>query len=344
MARRGLHATIPVLIVSAAVLVSGASAVRIHAAPQSDQVASFMATGEAAYRQRKYEEALAAFKKASDASGKSSVDAHLALSRTYLALGAFKNAIQSCDDALKFTGDNKVLEAAAHNQKGNALTAASEKPGDPKLKLAEAEYRAVLALTDTMPIATFNLGVTLLKLNRDDEGIHELQNYVSRGGNAPQLANARLLISEPRRARENFSPDFSVVTLEGEFVSLADLKGKTVLLDFWGTWCPPCRAATADLVDFYKNYGKKENFVMIGVAVDEASDQGWKDYIATNKMTWMEYNDKTHKLASAFDIHAFPTYIVIDREGIITGTKQGWGSDTMPWIRNEVNKALKPAK
>lgn len=342
MARRGLQLTIGVLVLIVAVA-AGDSGRRLYAA-QSDPAAAAMATGEAAYRQHKYEEALVAFKKASELRGKTSVESHLALSRTYLAMGAFKNAIQSCDDALKYTSDDKTLEATVHNQKGNALTAAAEKPGDPRLKLAEAEYRSVLALTDTISIATFNLGVTLLKLNRDDEGIHELQAYIALGGNLPQAANARLLIAEPRRARENFAPEFSVVTLEGEFVSLADLKGKTVLLDFWGTWCAPCRAATADLVDFYKNYGKKENFVMIGVAVDEATDQGWKDYIATNKMTWMEYNDKTHKVAAAFDIHVFPSYIVIDREGIITGTKAGWGSDTMPWIRNEVNKALKSPK
>lgn len=342
MARRRLHPKAIALVF--ALVVAAVHPGRGPVFAQADPAAAAMATGEAAYRQHKFEEAVAAFKKASELRGKTSPESHLALSRAYLAMGAFKNAIQSCDDALKFTSDNKILEATVHNQKGNALTAAAEKPGDPKLKLAEAEYRNVLALTDTMPIATFNLGVTLLKLNRDDEGIRELQAYIALGGSAPQLANARLLIAEPRRARENFAPDFSVVTLEGEFVSLADLKGKTVLLDFWGTWCAPCRAATADLVGFYKDYGKRENFVMLGVAVDEATDQGWKDYIATNKMSWMEYNDKTHKLAAAFDIHVFPTYIVIDREGIITGVKQGWGSETMPWIRNEVNKALKPPK
>ena len=149
------------------------------------------------------------------------------------------------------------------------------------------------------------------------------------------------MVAEPRRARENFAPDFSVVTLEGEFVTLADLKGKTVLLDFWGTWCPPCRAATPSLVSFYKNYSKKENFVMIGVAVDESSEAVWKDYVSQNKMEWKEHLDKTHKMAAAFAVHVFPTYIVINGEGIISGIKNGWGSDTMPWISDAVNKSLK---
>src|SRR6185436_12432650 len=145
----------------------------------------------------------------------------------------------------------------------------------------------------------------------------QLKTYLARGPKTPEAAEARRMIDNPRRARESYAPDFSVVTMEGEHIALADLAGKTVLLDFWGTWCPPCRAATPDLVSFYKQFSKRENFVMIGVAVGEDDEAKWRDYIAQNKMTWPEYNDKSHKVAAAFDIHSFPTYIVINGEGIV---------------------------
>ena len=232
---------------------------------QADRFQENMQKAETALNQRNYEAAVNFYKDSvrdaraltGPASATANAQANLGLSRAYLGLGAFKNAIQSCDEALKHTGGNSALESMVRNQKGLSIVASASKPGDPNLEKAIAEFRRVLEITDQDPIVSYNLGVTLLKLNKDAEGIHELQAFVARVGRTPESDIARRMIDEPRRARENFAPDFSVTTLDGEYVTLADLRGKVVLLDFWGTWCPPCRDSTPSLVRYSRRHASE---------------------------------------------------------------------------------------
>jgi hypothetical protein len=98
----------------------------------------------------------------------------------------------------------------------------------------------MLALGTNLPILHFNLGYTLLQEGRDAEGIAELKKFTAVESEGAKADQALKLIENPRRAREAYAPDFSFITSEGEYLSLDDLRGKVVLLDFWGTWCPPC--------------------------------------------------------------------------------------------------------
>jgi len=309
----------------------------VQTAAQADKYQSAMLTGETALKQSKYENAVDAFKQAVRI--RPTVEAYLSLSKAYLGVGAFKNAIQTCDEGLKTLAGDKAREAMLHNQRGLAIVSGYTKPGDPKLKDAEVDFRAVLEISDSDPLVFYNLGVTLLKMNRDEEGVHTLQTFIARGRSA-EVETARRMVDDPRRARENFAPDFSVATLDGEYVELKDLKGKVVLLDFWGSWCPPCREATPSLVKYSKKH-PAEAFVMIGVAVNEADDGKWREYIEKNKMAWPQYLDKTRKVAALFKVTAFPTYIIIDREGIIRNRSLGWTTDTMTSIDSEVRRELK---
>jgi len=317
-------------------------------AAQAENFRENMQKGETSLSQRNFEAAVNAYKSAlKDARGFTGSDlaaataqANLGLSRAYLGLGAFKNAIQSCDEALKHTGSNTALESMVRNQKGLAIVSSVTKPGDANLAKAIAEFRRVLEITDQDPIVSYNLGVSLLKFNKDAEGIHELQAFVARAGNTSEATTARKMIAEPRRARENFAPDFSLTTVDGEYVTLEDLKGKVVLLDFWGTWCPPCRESTPSLVRYSKRH-PSEVFVMLGVAVNEPSADGWREYIEKNKMAWPQYLDSTRKIAALFKVSAFPTYITIDADGIIRDRRTGWGSETMTYIDDQVKKAVK---
>jgi thiol-disulfide isomerase/thioredoxin len=170
--------------------------------------------------------------------------------------------------------------------------------------------------------------VVLMQLNRDDEGIAEMNQYLKlqpRGGYSEM---ARKLMENPRRARENFAPDFAFTSLQGEYISFDDLKGKVVVLDFWGTWCGPCVASVPELRNLYKRYSKEPSFMLLGISSD-FDELVWRKFTENNQMVWPQYRDKDRKIQNAFNIRAYPTYIVIDHEGVVRFQSSGSGLDNV---------------
>jgi thiol-disulfide isomerase/thioredoxin len=160
----------------------------------------------------------------------------------------------------------------------------------------------------------------------------------------------------PRSARQTRAPDFTMTMLDGRRVTLASLAGKTVVLDFWGTWCPPCRAATPSLVSFANKYSANSSFVMIGVSSDEATDESAvRDYVAKHQMNWMQHLDAPPRLTTQFQIDDFPTYVVIDGGGIVRERLLGWpraargstvpaGTSVLGALEAAVSKSLRGSK
>jgi thiol-disulfide isomerase/thioredoxin len=180
--------------------------------------------------------------------------------------------------------------------------------------------------------------VTLLQLNRDDEGIEQLRIYLQRDGTGPQANDARRLIENPKRARADYAPDFSFKSRQGERVTRASLQGKAVLLDFWGSWCKPCVEATPGLAKIARKFSESP-FVILGIAQDKAED--WNRFIDKNKMDWPQYLDERREIAELFKIQGYPTYIILDTEGIIQARRMGYSGATDGWIEAEIKKALK---
>lgn len=298
-----------------------------------------MRKGDAALARRAYEDALLSFKKAYDVSKKTSLDALFAMAMAYRGLGAHKNVVDLMSgDGLKLA-TAPADKAKALNMRGTSFASLAEKPGDKRFDQAIADFHAALAENPKLYSAQMNLGVTLLKQEHDEEGKRELQVYVDTAPKGPETANVLKMIEDPRRARAQFVPDFSFTSKDGEFISLEDLKGKTVLMDFWGTWCHPCVAATPGLVRLQKKFAEQP-VVFISVAENDREDQ-WAAYIEKNKMTWPQFFDKTRKLVTPFGIRGYPTYIVFDGEGIVRWTATGYGSETDGNVENEIRKALK---
>jgi peroxiredoxin len=284
--------------------------------------------GKDHFRRRKYDEALKSFKRANELREKKSAECYGWMSETYLALEAYKNVIEASDKLIELAGGDKQLLFKAYNNKGLALQASAEKKDQKMLQAAEAVLRQGLALAGAPPIFRYNLGVVLLQLNRDEEGVAEIKQYIKLQPKGTYIETARKLAENPRRARENFAPDFSFTSLQGEYVALDDLKGKVVLLDFWGTWCPPCVASVPELRNLYKRYSKEPSFVMIGISSD-GDEQAWHEFTDKNKMVWPQYRDRDRRIQNGFNVHAYPTYILIDYEGIVRYQSVG-----MEWIRS----------
>jgi thiol-disulfide isomerase/thioredoxin len=311
--------------------------------PLKPEVSVALQQGEMALAQRKYDDALGAFTQANKLQDKTSAPALYGMSRAYFGLEAWKSAADACAEGLKYAGADHRLEWMLHNQRGLSLLRLADKPTDKQFRDAETEFRAILTSTETMPTAWFNLGVTLLKQNRDPEGIQALQAFVDSGLRTADVENAKKMIDEPRRARENFAADFGAVSLEGEYINLKDMHDKVVLLDFWGTWCGPCVEATPMVVGLNKQFGKDPRFVMVSISSDPASDAAKvKDFIAANKMAWTEIQDTSNKVIGPYQVTKYPTYIVIDGEGIVRLRVSGYSpTETHDQIDRAITSALK---
>jgi thiol-disulfide isomerase/thioredoxin len=318
---------------------------RLDAAAQQSEpdakITTLLQQGEQALRARAFDRALDAFKRASQLPDKPSPVALYGVARAYHGLKDYKKEAEVCASALKDAPGDGSLAALLHNQRGVALMALAGKNVE-KIKDAEAEFRAAVADRGSPPIAWFDLGVALLKESQDDEGKRALETYLDLArGVTTETELAEGLIENPRRAREPLAPAFSFTTHTGETVKLADLAGKTVLLDFWGTWCGPCRAATPMLVSINKRHANQA-FAMVSISSDAPSDrQVWQKYIEVNKMNWLNSLDADRRVHGLFDVHVFPTYIVIDGDGMIRDRIEGYGLATGNELDGLVNKSLK---
>ena len=313
--------------------------IRTVTAQDLDYDEEFM-KGRDLYRRGKFEEALKSFKRANELRDKKSAECYSWMSETYMALEAYKNAIDCADKVIELAKDDRQLLVKAYNNKGLSLQELAERKDQKKLLAAEAIYRQGLAIEGAPAVMRYNLGVALLEMNRDEEGIAELKTYIKEQPNGAYLETARQMIKDPRRAREKFAPDFTFVSSEGEHIALEDLRGKVVLIDFWATWCPPCVESVPEIRNLYKRYSKEGNFVIIGISSDD-DEQEWRDFTAKNKMVWPQYRDKDHRIVSAFGIRAFPTYILIDHEGIVRYSSIGLSWTRSANLSEAINKQVK---
>ena len=300
-----------------------------------------VAKGRDFFRRGRYEDALKSFKRANEMREKKCAECYAWMAETYRMLEAYKNVIESADKVIEFANGDRQLLMKAYNNKGLALQTSAAIKDQKKLQAAEAIFKQALAMEGAPPILRYNLGVTLLQLNRDEEGVAELKQYINLEPRGPFIDMARGMVSNPRRARENFAPDFSFTSSEGEHITLEDLRGKVVLLDFWGTWCPPCVESVPELRTLHKRYSKDGTpFVLIGISSDN-DEAEWKEFTAKNEMSWAQYRDKDRRIQRAFAVRSFPTYIVIDHEGVVRFRSEGLSWRSAAELDQAVKKQIK---
>ena len=155
---------------------------------------------------------------------------------------------------------------------------------------------------------------------------NEIRNQESGiGDQEKQKIEAENTLKNDRRD-EAMAPDFKLATISGEEFKLSNYKGKVVMLNFWGTWCPPCRKEIPDLVNLQKKYNK-DGLEIVGITLNSGSAKeiqkfADKKQINYTILTDLE-NDETHAVTNLYGhvlgqpISSIPTTLVIDREGYI---------------------------
>ena len=110
-------------------------------------------------------------------------------------------------------------------------------------------------------------------------------------------------------------PEINLPYIDGKSFNLSTLKGKWVLLDFWASWCAPCRREGKHVLELYKEYQSK-GFEVLGVSIDQNPD-AWKKAIKEDQTTWKHVLDQKSEVAKTFGVSSVPRVFLIDPEGII---------------------------
>jgi peroxiredoxin len=132
------------------------------------------------------------------------------------------------------------------------------------------------------------------------------------------------------------APDFSAKDLSGNIIKLSEIKDKVIVLDFWASWCIPCKKSMPHLADLY-NKLKDTTFTIIGINLDEDKNKinTFKESIGI-EIPFPVINDKESKLPSLYNVEGMPTTIIIDKQGIIKFKETGFDND----IKEKLDKTI----
>lgn len=144
--------------------------------------------------------------------------------------------------------------------------------------------------------------------------------------------------SKDETATGGDAPDYRANALDGAVVSLASLKGKPVLLDFWATWCGPCKVSLPVIDRFHRDYAAK-GLVVMAVSTDDAPAQ-IRQFLKANQLSLPAYTDAFGLAATRLDVSGLPTTILVNREGKIVYRETGVSEESLALLEAEVKKVL----
>ncbi len=182
----------------------------------------------------------------------------------------------------------------------------------------------------------------MMRFHVGDLTVDSLQMFYNRFGKQLQQSRFGKEVYEEIVKLRNGSPgsiatDFKSVDINGNKINLSDYRGKYVLLDFWASWCVPCRKGNPHLLSLYAKY-KNKGFEIIGVSDDDGKPDAWQKAVEQDGIgVWKHvlrglkrvdgppYFDKSQSISDRFGIHTLPTKILINPQGLIVGRFGGGG-------------------
>ncbi|MBM7598446.1 thiol-disulfide isomerase/thioredoxin [Virgibacillus halotolerans] len=120
----------------------------------------------------------------------------------------------------------------------------------------------------------------------------------------------------------NMAPDFELETLSGETLKLSDLQGKKVILNFWATWCPPCKVEMPEMQEFYDEHGDDVEIVAVNLTSSETNEKKVHDYIDEHKYTYPVPLDKDSEVGDTYMAITVPTTYFIGTDGKVQQPKK----------------------
>ena len=135
------------------------------------------------------------------------------------------------------------------------------------------------------------------------------------------------------------APDFSLINRAGEMVTLSDLKGQVVMINFWATWCGPCRQEMPLLEQLHQRY-EPLGFTLLGVNVEEDSSNA-EEFLHETPVTFPILFDPENSVSKLYDVSAMPSTVVVDRQGNVRFLHHGYQPGYEDEYQNQVRTLIR---
>ena len=224
-----------------------------------------------------------------------------------------------------YAAQRKVLEALGQDKLSKNIKDSLDLETKKSIhQMRSATYQFILANPGSYHSAN---ELKLLNNRWPDDSVRHLYNQFS-----PQIKNSRSgqLIAQSLASKDaakigSTANNFEGTDVNGQRLKLSDFKGKFILMDFWGSWCAPCREGNPHLIELYNRY-KEKNFEVIGISCHD-KDVPWRKAITKDGIgIWKNIRDTDEKketIAHKYAVYSYPTKILLDPDGKIIGRYRG---------------------
>jgi thiol-disulfide isomerase/thioredoxin len=263
--------------------------------------------------------ALDDFRKANKQDGGQCWDCLNEAYRLAIKLDAYKDAVDIAREWLPLAQTDKEKSGVEFRLAMALQEQGIKEKRDKYIAESAEDFKAAIEHDPKLARAHFHYGVTLARLHQDDAARAEFTAFLDQDRKNPTLhSRAERFVDRIDLARATMAPPFSLTTLDGQHITMDSLAGKVVLIDFWATWCGPCREALPHMRSIAKKFNEQP-FVMLSISLDK-DEAEWMHFVEKNGMSWMQYRDAggfSGRIAKSFGVSAIPATFSIDADGVL---------------------------
>lgn len=308
--------------------------------PTNEKAQKSFKEGLTYVNEHKQQWALDSFKKADKQDGGKCTGCQMRMVKYGMELGDWKTAELGAEELIASAKTDREIALAHYEFALVLMEEGLQKRKEEYFARTHEECLKALPAGVKFPDAVLLDGRALAQLHQDDAAKDRFEQYLKmKPGDDPNHQRIARYIARPELARARMAPPFAVTTADGKVLAMDDLQGKVVLLDFWATWCEPCREAMPHIRNVAKKF-QGQPLVVLSVSLDD-DEQKWKAYIAKNEMTWPQYRDGgfTGSVAKMFGVTSIPHTFTIDADGVLQEEHVGDAS-----IEGKLKKLLAQAQ